>query len=394
MIQPKKVKLAFFSYGILQQGGGFENYIIKTASDLHNYKNVFKTVVITSTPKATERLQKLLTIYFVKRHSTNGIYRESLEEITEKLKPSEYFYFEGLKHLIYMLNQYDYVYVKNEILELTIIKIIYKKLNCKIIIGVHTPIYYPFTPSISARLHNLLYTKKLYRWLLKDAHQIKVNTMLDKVYMEKQFLLNNINIIHHAFEVKKGYQISNRSNILRVLFVGRLTEAKGIDIFIKIIERLDKYGNMNNFDFHVAGSGEPSIEKSLKVIAKKFSNITLLGHIPNDLVSKEYDWCDVAIIPSKYETLNKVAVEAAIAGKIAISADIPGPREVINHDRTGYLINLDAVDFTNMLLKLSIQKKNDYKEMLKMGINAQNKILREFQASEVYNQFYNQLLNN
>jgi glycosyltransferase involved in cell wall biosynthesis len=388
----KRIRLIFFSFGILEQGGGFEDFLIKTAPELMDLEEIFDTAIITSTPKLTEKLQHLLTFYFFKKHDIKNIYREPTEVIISRLGKVPYIQVTNLKGLFNTLNDYDYVYAKNEILELVIMKLIKRKRKCKLIIGIHTPIYYPYTPSFSAKLHNFIYCSKFYEWLINDASQIKVNTNDDKNLLTDMFGHDNVKVVPHAFQAEGHNQVQNKSKLLRVLFVGRITEQKGIDILVKIIETQRKKNEFKNFVYRVAGSGEPRLEETLKKLAIENANFEYLGHIEHAEVSKLYDWTDVTLVPSKYETLNKTSVETGIAGKIVISSNIPGPRDVIDNNKTGFLLDLSVENFYNKLNDLANTKRKNPSKLYDMGSKAQIKIKQKFNPEKIYSDFYSQIL--
>jgi glycosyltransferase involved in cell wall biosynthesis len=390
----KRIRLIFFSFGILEQGGGFEDFLLQTAPELMDLEEIFDTAIITSTPKLTERLQHLLTFYYFKKHDLKNIYRESKSTINKRLGKVPYLHASNLNELAETLNQYDYVYTKNEILELLIMKLIKRRLKSKLITGIHTPIYYPYTPSVSSKLHNFIYCSKFYKWLISDALQVKVNTQDDRKLVMNLLGHDNVRVVPHAFQTNNHKQVRNSSNILRVLFVGRITEQKGIDILISIVEAQKANNILNKYAYRVAGSGEPKLERKLKKLAEEHKNFEFLGHIKHQNVMKLYDWTDITIVPSKYETLNKTAVETGIAGKIVLCSDIPGPRDVIENLKTGYLLDVSFKSFYSKLIEMAEIKNENVDDFYQIGLNAQLLVKERFDSKKIYSAFYNQLLDN
>ena len=152
----KQFHAVFFSYGILEQAGGFENYLMATTQGLAERHKDLKITIVTMSPRIVERLQHLYTVYFFRKQDPKAIYRESYDVIMKKLKDVEYVRADSLRELKEVLQSGDAIYSKNEMLEMTVLNKLGIKSLPPIIIGVHTPIYYPNTPSLSARLHNLI----------------------------------------------------------------------------------------------------------------------------------------------------------------------------------------------------------------------------------------------
>ena len=97
-----------------------------------------------------------------------------------------------------------------------------------------------------------------------------------------------------------------------LLFVGRLSCHKGVDILIgalqKVIEKVDAR-------LVIVGSG---IQKNYRNLAHSLGisdKIVFLGYVNNDYLKLLYSTCDVFVLPSRLEGLGIVLLEAMAAGK-------------------------------------------------------------------------------
>lgn len=378
------IKLLFFSFGILEQGGGHENYIIDTSTGLMRQSNNIKTSVITASPALTRRLQYFLTIYFLRKHDIRDIHRESRSDIRRRLGKVKYTCFSRLSELLSEINENDFVCVKNEFLELCILKLLKRKITATIVIKVATPICYVNTQTISGKIHNFIYTGQLYSWLINDAASIEVNSRDDKKYLEEHFHVKDVYISHNAFNVSNNKQVRNNYQGLRILFAARLTELKGIDILIDTIMLLAKHDRFNRLDFKIAGSGDTKLTNKIIAVTNDHSNVAYLGYVENSKIMELYDWTDVTIITSRSETLNRVAVETGLASKIAISSDISGPREVIDDGITGFLIAPNPDEFFKKIQEIFKLKLKNRKVFYNIGNKAHKKIAKEFNSIRVY----------
>lgn len=388
---PQQFHAVFFSYGILEQAGGFENYLLTTTQGLaERYKNLDVTIV-TMTPRVVEKLQHVLTIYFGRKQDPKAIYRESYDVIMKKIPNVRYLRADSLAELKEILQTADAIYSKNELLEMSVLNRIGIKKLPPIMIGVHTPVYYPNTPSLSARLHNLLYTGIIYRSLIKRLRLIQVNNSDDLQLVRTKLKFKNVKVIGQPIVMPKLKKYNPHPGKIRILFVGRLTEAKGITLLTDVIKLLEK-------DFHgqfimkIAGSGDVTFVNQIKKLAHDIEAVEYLGHVDNEKVSELYDWTDVTVITSEYETLNKVAIETASAGKVAICTDIPGPREVIVHDKTGFLLEPSPALFLEKIQEMAQLRFVHPDKFAAIGVAAYNYVHKKFDAEEVYKEMYNDLL--
>jgi glycosyltransferase involved in cell wall biosynthesis len=383
--------VVFFSFGILEQGGGFENYLLTTTRGLADYYDDLEISIVTMGPEIVEKLQHLLSIYFMRVQKPKAIYRETYESIQKKLGDVTYTRAGSLRELKALLQRADVIYAKNEVLELVVLNRIGMRKLPPVILGVHTPIYYPHTPSLSAKLHNFIYMGALYRRLIKRVWSIQVNNNDDLELVQQKLKFSNARVVRQAIAIPDLKDASFEGDALKILFVGRLTEAKGIGLLIETIELLQRK-HPGTFTMKIAGSGDASIVRQVERLAQRVSAVQYLGHVEHGRVSGLYDWADVTVITSNYETLNKVAIETALAGKIAVCTDIPGPREVVVDGVTGYLLPLRADAFVKCLTQLTTVKLKNPALLRQMGEAAYGHVKQEFNASQVYVDMYQEFL--
>ncbi|HSX06766.1 MAG TPA: glycosyltransferase family 4 protein [Candidatus Saccharimonadia bacterium] len=386
-----RLRLTFFSFGILEQGGGFENYLLTTARGLADHYGDLEISIVTMSPEIVEKLQHLLTIYFMRVQKPTAIYRETYESIQAKLGDVAYIRANSLKELRMLLQQADVIYSKNEVLELAVLNRIGMRKLPPVILGVHTPIYYPHTPSPSAKLHNLLYMGPLYRRLIKRVWSIQVNNADDLKLVQQKLKFSNVRVVRQAIDIPSFKDALFDGSTLKVLFVGRLTEAKGVGLLIETIVSLHR-ANRDAFSVKIAGSGDAAIVRQIQQLARRIPEVQYLGHVEHKNISELYDWADATIITSNYETLNKVAIETALAGKIAVCPDIPGPREIIEDGVSGFLLPRTAAAFVECLTRLAALKLEDPTQLREMGEAAYIHVKQEFNAGRVYLDMYQELL--
>ena len=137
-------------------------------------------------------------------------------------------------------------------------------------------------------------------------------------YSSYEILLEARNLV-----VNNSDSIENK---LRIIYVGRLEERKGIYDLLTSLEQ-------TNLDCELIVLGE--MEEGVK----KFYNqdkVKFLG-FQNDL-SSYYLSSDILCVPSHHEGFGQVYLEAASYGVIPICCDIPGPTDFIKHGFNGLIV--------------------------------------------------------
>jgi glycosyltransferase involved in cell wall biosynthesis len=116
----------------------------------------------------------------------------------------------------------------------------------------------------------------------------------------------------------------------RVLFIGRLDRQKGIDILLAAI-----HGHESQIALRVIGA---SVVGDQEVLAPERLGVTMLGWCDDRRIQQELAWADCVVIPSRWEGFGLVALEAMRAGRAVIASRVGGLLEVVDHGRTGWLV--------------------------------------------------------
>jgi glycosyltransferase involved in cell wall biosynthesis len=163
---------------------------------------------------------------------------------------------------------------------------------------------------------------------------------------------------------------------LRLLFVGRLDHAKGVQDLPLIDQRLEELGIARTWT--VVGDGPAAGE--LDGPWGNRAHVRLLGPRPNREVLELYPVHDVLVLPSRAEGLPRVVLEAMSAGVVPVVSDLAcGVREIVEPGVSGYLPRLgDAGGFAEAIEELD--QNRDRLET--MGLAGRRTICERFDARE------------
>jgi len=242
-----------------------------------------------------------------------------------------------------ILRDCDVLYAKNEIFELSQLKILKSGINLPTICGIHTAVFYPYSPSFRSKMHNILYMSKAYAYLLHQCDAIHVLNGFDLNLMRMHFRVGDSNIFltrlgvdTDVFYPKNVSKVTHEDEKLKILFLNKLDEQKGLDILSDAIQILLDREEFNQMVFTIAGSGK--LGDLAYALSQTYSNVGYLGFVPQEMIVDLYNWHDVVVVPSRWETLSYVCLEAQSCGVPVIASNIPGPSSIIKHGETGFLI--------------------------------------------------------
>ena len=196
---------------------------------------------------------------------------------------------------------------------------------------------------------------------------------------------------HQIDEIRKVFNIPTDRTIIG--YIGRLSEQKGMIPFIQVLKN---YKNQfENCKFLIVGSGEQEDE------IKKLINEVGLGDLFiftgfQANVYPFYQLIDIFFLPSLYEGLPMVLLEAVGSGVPTISMNVGSISEVIEADYNGVLIEKgDYATFVQQLVKMKEDPDslNIYKENGKKKVTSYFDIgVYNQQLKDVYSQLVKQIV--
>jgi glycosyltransferase involved in cell wall biosynthesis len=169
---------------------------------------------------------------------------------------------------------------------------------------------------------------------------------------------------------------------MQVLFVGRFASNKGINILMDAVRELNKEGYQNILQFNLVGKG-PLFEMFSTTF--KAPNVNYLGFADDDKLVELYKQNDLFVLPTFFEGMPTVVLEAMSYGMPIIVTDTGATTDLVN-DSNGYIIEkADVKSLKNALLNF-YQLDDAKKKML--SINSYNKVKDNFTWKVVAQKHY------
>lgn len=174
---------------------------------------------------------------------------------------------------------------------------------------------------------------------------------------------NKVRVFTYWIDLNKFKMIKNAKNILgwdnkfMVLFVGRLIAEKGI---VQLLEASKKWNKKINLAF--IGSGP--LEDVIKSISSKYKNISYLGLVNQNELSKYYSGADLTIVPSTSEEgFGRVILESLACGTSVIASNRGAIEEALDNT-VGKLIKASSENIKQVVEYYS-NHRNELKKLSK-----------------------------
>ena len=187
--------------------------------------------------------------------------------------------------------------------------------------------------------------------------------------------------------IKKRLSIRDEEKV--ILFVGRLSKVKRVELVIRLTRSLIQEG----YSIKTVIVGDGPYRKSYERLIEPSNNkIIFTGWISPVLIPVYYALADVVVLPSLSEGLPNVLLEASAAGKPIVATNVGGVSDIVLHGKTGFLVNRMDFDsfceFTQLIL-------NDPNLQEELGHNAITYVKKKFNWQTIikkYQHLYEELL--
>lgn len=214
--------------------------------------------------------------------------------------------------------------------------------------------------------YNKYYTKRFLnlqdKILVSNPNIIKSSPYLNQHRNKIQVVPFGLTIDQHFQNKNNSNQnenISFKSNKIRILFVGRVSRYKGVDLLINAVK--DK----NEVELIIAGKGPLLNELRNMVIDLQIEDkVKLVGYVSDNNLMKLYDESDIFVLPSidEGEAFGYVLIEAMAFGNALISTELGTGTSWVNiHNETGFVVKPNNI----IALSESIEKMIQHPALLK-----------------------------
>jgi glycosyltransferase involved in cell wall biosynthesis len=291
----------------------------------------------------------------------------------------------------------------NAILKRILVKSLNKTVSIETVFGCNAPYFYEILSEINTSItridlfHAFSQADSRETVVAKSVSYIDKRVVINnhtkkdllKIYIKHHIsssFINNIYIIPNGIEIISLPFSINDFKKIKLAFIGRWSEEKRPEIFLKIAKQI--ISKHDSIEFFMAGTGMKS-----NIAKINDAGVNFLGEITNyNELEKVYDQLTFILITSEYEGFPMVIMEAMAKGVIPIATNVGGISEHIINNQNGILVsNSDeekvVKDFVNSIEKLLLSRE----EMNVMSKKAYQYAYLNFQI-KIFNQSYIKLL--
>lgn len=193
--------------------------------------------------------------------------------------------------------------------------------------------------------------------------------VLDKI--EKRVKLGDRgHVVYNGVDTDRFRPVPHINKKIKLISVGNLIALKGHDLTIKAVQELHE----REYPVELEIVGRGPLENELKERASGCSYISFLGYVPYEEVNQRIANADIFVLPSWYEALGCVYLEAMACGIPPIGCLDNGIDEVIRNGVDGVLVqNKNVVELVRALTVLM-----DERERYSIGSAARKTVVKKY----------------
>jgi glycosyltransferase involved in cell wall biosynthesis len=235
----------------------------------------------------------------------------------------------------------NYIHFDDVSIRLIFFPFLLALLKTKLIVNVHDPVQHTGEKNLKNIFARNIFYKKVYKFITFSNYSKSI--FLEK--NKKKFCVN-LNLKPYLFYLNYLDKIDDKKT--KISFIGRISEYKGIDIFLDAIAILNK--KYHPICYVIAGAPFNNTIGEKLVNQYKFNNVEFkLKHLSNLELCNIIQESKIIVCPYRDATQSGVVMTALALNTPIIVSNQGGLPEYIEENITGMIANTNAVSIANAM---------------------------------------------
>jgi glycosyltransferase involved in cell wall biosynthesis len=224
--------------------------------------------------------------------------------------------------------------------------------------------------------------KRLLKKIFSGKTPVIVLSDEEKKIVEEKFAAKNITVLPNCIDLKEAVEYKrefNKNAVIKLLFLGRISTAKGLDIIYEALKKLKEKNII--FEFIMAGAGPEEKEYTNLFAQLLGSNFVFKGVVSGNTKTTLLKECDIFLLPSKFEGLPMSLLEAMAFGLVPVVTNVGSISFVVKNNANGVITALN--DSTAERVAAATEKLiNDNLLLQQLSVAASAHIFNNYSARE------------
>lgn len=195
--------------------------------------------------------------------------------------------------------------------------------------------------------------EKNYFRFYKDIPFLTISPSTKKELLQMGIKKKDIAVLPMGLTIPQKISVYPKEKDLTLIFVARLTKAKGTTDALEVLLRLEKI--YPRIRLWIVGQGQPRYMKEIEHEVKRLQladKIKFFGFVDQNKKFELMSRAHLLVIPSFKEGWGLTVPEAGLVGTPSVAYDVEGLRDVIINHKTGILTKPAPEDMCEAIIKL------------------------------------------
>jgi len=224
------------------------------------------------------------------------------------------------------------------------------------------------------------------RWFFDSVTELKTTSRQYIDYLERRGISRHkMSVFSRGIDAKLFRPVAKKGDApMTLCYAGRVSKDKNLKFFFDIFDELEQ-----KYDLRLIIAGHGPYSDAVERYAEGRDNIIVKGEIEHSQMPDVYGEADLFVFPSNTDTFGMVVLESQACGVAGVVSDMGGPKEIIEHGKTGYAVAAsDYKAWTERLTYMIELYHNDRDSFDEYGRNARERVLQIFNWDAVLEELF------
>lgn len=226
---------------------------------------------------------------------------------------------------------------------------------------VHLDQFSTYFPAPLARLGRFLEGTVMPR-LYRDVTTVAVSESTRRSMVERLGWTGPIELLHNGSRAAIPVRVAPEDTVDRLVVLGRLAPHKRVDLVIRAVAALQDVRPQLHLDIIGKGPDQERLETLVAELDVE-KHVTFRGFVTEDEKGLLLAHARLHVCASDVEGWGQVVCEAAAYGVPTVARDVPGLRDSVRHQTTGWLLPENGRDLTAAQARLLVGIQNALDEL-------------------------------
>ncbi|MBI3885586.1 MAG: glycosyltransferase family 4 protein [Opitutae bacterium] len=207
----------------------------------------------------------------------------------------------------------------------TMVMLFAKEGRCPMIRTIHNSVFWRFWPRVGRwcdRLLSRAYVACVSEAACEEFLRYRTDSGVGALPAPPEVIYNGV-----AISPREAHRSPHRANVRRILFAGRFEPQKGLDVLCHALPKVRLEPEVTG-EITFMGHGRQELEVRA-LAAQPPAGWSVTVRPPAADLTEIFPQFDLVVMPSRFEGLGLIAVEATLCGLPMVATDAPGLREAL-----------------------------------------------------------------